>query len=350
MCTPFFSIVIPAYNTAPYLPRCVKSLLEQSFQNFEILLVDDGSTDGTGAAVDHLQAKDPRVRGFHVPHAGVSTARNSGLLLAEGEYILFVDSDDALVAPDALKRIHRSLKEAPEMLSYGLLTRSIESTESLRHSDSGDTDERYKTVSEAADDCIRGNDGFISACTHAYCLPIIREHHIRFQEGLTFGEDRLFNWNYLRYCKRISYIKDRLYIYSCDREGSGSHRFVAGMLQILMNLQAENISTMLALCSDGVSDEEKDQFRARCLFSATREAWKHLVSYYPSLSRAQRSQELKGFLALRFPGRLPTKGLRKKERLWVFGLRLAVRLRAGWLLRAFLHAEVFLYKRRGKRR
>ena len=118
MDSPFFSIVVPAYNTAPYLPRCIGSLLDQPFRDFEILLVDDGSTDDTGTVIDTLAAKDHRVRGFHIPHGGVSAARNQGLRMAKGSYVLFVDSDDALV-PDALGHIYRNLGDAPDMLCFG---------------------------------------------------------------------------------------------------------------------------------------------------------------------------------------------------------------------------------------
>ncbi len=344
MSKPFFSIVIPAYNTASYLSRSVGSLLQQSFRDFEILLIDDGSTDNTGDMIDRLQAMDPRVHGLHIAHGGVSAARNSGLQLAQGSYVLFVDSDDALVVPDALERMYKCLGDMPEMLSFGILARSAAKPELMRHPGFGETDGRYRTVSETADDCIRGTIWFISACTHAYRLSVIREHQIRFRESLTFGEDRLFNWNYLRHCRRLFYMEDKLYVYTDNREGSGSHRFVAGMLQILMNLQEENVSTMLALCGDGISGEEKDRFRAKCFISALREAWKHLVHYYPSLSGEQRSQELKGILTIGFPGCLNRKTLRRRQLLWLYGLRLAVKLRAVWLLRIFIFAECTLFR------
>lgn len=347
MDTPFFSIIVPAYNTAPYLPRCIDSLLGQSCHDFEILLINDGSTDNTAAIVDMLQAKDSRIRGLHIPHAGVGAARNSGLRMAQGEYVLFVDSDDALV-PDALERVHESLENASDVLCFGLLTRSLAGGEIFGQRTCEKEEPRYTSISETVDDCIRGKVVFISACTHAYRLSIIRENHILFQEGLVFGEDRLFNWNYLRHCKSVSYIKDRLYIYSYDREGSGSHRFVSGMPQILMMLQEENASTMLALCSGNVSEREKREFRTNCFQLATREAWKHLKLYYPSLSKCQRAQELRNFLGIRFPDQLYTGGLRLRQRLWISGLRWAIRLRADWLLRSFLWAESIFFGREKK--
>ena len=88
------SIIVPVYNVAQYLDRCLNSLVQQSHRNLEILLVDDGSTDGSGDLCDRWQSRDPRIRVFHKPNGGLSDARNHGLERACGEYICFVDSDD----------------------------------------------------------------------------------------------------------------------------------------------------------------------------------------------------------------------------------------------------------------
>ena len=94
--SPFFSIIIPVYNVAPYLRECLDSVLAQTFTDWEAICVDDGSTDGSGAILDEYAAKDNRFRVFHQKNAGVSVARNNGLMLASGEWIWFVDSDDSI--------------------------------------------------------------------------------------------------------------------------------------------------------------------------------------------------------------------------------------------------------------
>lgn len=110
MSTPLISIIVPVYNIKEYLPRCVDSLREQTYPNIEILLVDDGSTDGTGVLCDELAAKDGRIRVFHKENGGSSSARNLGLSKAQGEYIGFVDSDD-YVEPDMYECLYRALQE-----------------------------------------------------------------------------------------------------------------------------------------------------------------------------------------------------------------------------------------------
>lgn len=94
MNTPLITVIVPVYNIKEYLPRCVASLTAQTYKNLEILLVDDGSTDGTGALCDELATRDTRIRVFHKENGGSSSARNLALLEAKGEYLGFVDSDD----------------------------------------------------------------------------------------------------------------------------------------------------------------------------------------------------------------------------------------------------------------
>ena len=91
------SIIVPIYNTEQYLPRCIDSILSQSLTDFELLLIDDGSIDGSGAICDAFAEKDNRVRVFHKENGGVSSARNLGLNEAKGEWVCFVDSDDELM-------------------------------------------------------------------------------------------------------------------------------------------------------------------------------------------------------------------------------------------------------------
>ena len=91
------SVIVPVYNTRGYLARCIESILGQSFSDFELLLVDDGSTDGSGDLCDSFLTKDSRVRVFHLQNGGVSAARNYGIQQAQGEWICFVDSDDEVL-------------------------------------------------------------------------------------------------------------------------------------------------------------------------------------------------------------------------------------------------------------
>ena len=91
---PIISIIVPIYNVGKYLPRCIESILNQTFNNFELILVNDGSTDNSGVVCDDYAKKDTRIKIIHKSNGGVSSARNAGLYVAKGEYIGFVDPDD----------------------------------------------------------------------------------------------------------------------------------------------------------------------------------------------------------------------------------------------------------------
>lgn len=106
-----FSIIIPVYNAQEYLRECLDSVLQQTYSDFEILLVNDGSTDSSGQICDEYAAQDNRIIVIHQKNSGVSTARNKALEIAQGEYLMFLDSDDFLLTDEALKQIAVKLDE-----------------------------------------------------------------------------------------------------------------------------------------------------------------------------------------------------------------------------------------------
>ena len=88
------SIIVPVYNAEKTIRRCIESIINQEYTDFELILCDDGSTDGSGAICDEYQEKDERIRGLHKPNTGVSDTRNQGIAMAQGTYIQFLDADD----------------------------------------------------------------------------------------------------------------------------------------------------------------------------------------------------------------------------------------------------------------
>ena len=108
---PTISIIVPVYQVEPYLRECLDSILCQSFEDWEMLLVDDGSTDGSEKICDEYACRDSRVRVFHQGNAGLSAARNTGLDYAAGQYYTMVDSDDVLATPDYLQILYDALTE-----------------------------------------------------------------------------------------------------------------------------------------------------------------------------------------------------------------------------------------------
>ena len=110
------SVIIPVYNAEQYLKRCLDSVLAQTYQDFEIICIDDGSTDNSGAICDEYAKKDSRIRILRKENGGVSSARNAGLNIAEGEYITFIDSDD-YVDTDYMQTLYENLEGADAVAS-----------------------------------------------------------------------------------------------------------------------------------------------------------------------------------------------------------------------------------------
>ena len=119
------SIIVPVYNTGEYLAPCIESLITQTYRNLDIILVDDGSTDGSSAVCDEFARRDSRIHVLHQENAGVSAARNAGLDAASGTYLTFVDSDDLLI-PQAMELALACLQENDcDMVTYGWMNLRI---------------------------------------------------------------------------------------------------------------------------------------------------------------------------------------------------------------------------------
>ena len=121
MSNPMFSIIVPVYNTEKELERCVRSVTCQSFRDFELILVDDGSKDGSGALCDGFAVEDPRVVAIHQQNSGSSEARNTGIRASKGDYLLFLDSDDLWSEPNALSELHALVSKNPvDVVCFGV--------------------------------------------------------------------------------------------------------------------------------------------------------------------------------------------------------------------------------------
>ena len=108
------SVIVPIYNVSRYLERCMESLLHQTYKNIEIIMVDDGSSDDCGKKCDRYAAEEPRIKVIHKKNAGLGMARNSGLEIAEGEYVMFIDSDDYTDVRMIERLYHRLTEEGAD--------------------------------------------------------------------------------------------------------------------------------------------------------------------------------------------------------------------------------------------
>lgn len=127
---PLISVIIPAYNSEGYLKRCVASVLRQTLGDFEVVIVDDGSCDGTGALCDDLASQCARVRAVHRENGGLSAARNTGIENARGNLLFFLDSDD-YIAPEELETLYRVMRETGALMVVGGVVNVTEAGEAI---------------------------------------------------------------------------------------------------------------------------------------------------------------------------------------------------------------------------
>lgn len=210
------SIVVPVYNVKNYLKNCIDSIIEQEYQNWELIAVDDGSTDGSGELLDALAETDERIKVLHIENSGVSNARNCGLDIATGEYIGFVDSDDYIDKKMYSYLVETALKENSDIVQCGFQMVNTFNYQSEKT--------QYKTKQ------INGREDIISnfcnkniansLCNKIFKKTIISD--LRVNTDYRTSEDGLFVYECCKKCERVSIFDGEYYFYY-QRRNSVTH-------------------------------------------------------------------------------------------------------------------------------
>lgn len=187
MNTPFVSIVMPCYQAEATVACTVDSILAQTMPDFELIAVDDGSTDGTGALLDALAAQDTRIHVLHRENGGVARARNAGMAVARGQWLAFADADDLLL-PDALSHLLSLDDGRAQILCGAFVMRHIEGKEADRLFPCAQGD--LQTVLESL---VRGDSGLNPMYAKLYRTEWVRSAGLAVPPGVKVGEDVLFN-------------------------------------------------------------------------------------------------------------------------------------------------------------
>ena len=229
------SIIVPVYNAMESLRRCVDSILHQSYPDYELLLVDDGSRDGSGALCDDYAAQDARIRVIHQENAGVSAARNRALDQARGTYLQFLDSDD-WITPDATGL----LVWAAEEQQCDLVIADFYRVVGERVSHKGDIGESAVLSREeyAARMMEQPADFYYGVLWNKlYRRAIVEAHHLRMNEELSWCEDFMFNLEYIRHAERFYALQVPIYYY-VKTKGSLTVQGLSFSKSIRMKLEA----------------------------------------------------------------------------------------------------------------
>ncbi|ACU06831.1 putative glycosyltransferase [Flavobacteriaceae bacterium 3519-10] len=208
-----FSVIIPVYNVEPYLEECLDSLLAQTYHDYEVLLINDGSTDASGKICDRYSEKDSRITVFHQPNKGVSAARNLGLEHAAGEWICFIDSDD-VVESQYLAAFAENISADSDLVIQGI----------KRIGKVNDVFCLFTQLEKISRETFFDHyliwPHYFSPCNKTYRRNIIAEHNLRFDESIHFAEDTIFNLDYAGYAKGMFTLLPNLhYIYRFNFDG-----------------------------------------------------------------------------------------------------------------------------------
>ncbi len=215
---PLISVIVPVYKVEKYLDRCVESIVNQTYENLEIILVDDGSPDNCPEMCDAWAEKDNRIKVIHKENGGVSSARNAALDVAKGEYIGFVDSDDFL------NNNYFTVLMQENTDNFDIVACNFKCIKDDEFFDNGRV---YKdqTVFEANTLLTKYlKENFIYQAVHSkiYKMSVITDNNIKFDVQKKVGEDFLFNYYFLKNSSSVKLIEDNLYNYFV-REDSAFH-------------------------------------------------------------------------------------------------------------------------------
>lgn len=283
------SIIIPVYNVEPYLHACVESVLAQTYQDLQIILVDDGSTDGSGELCDKLAQHDNRIQVIHKPNGGLSDARNAGLKVATGDYVAFLDSDDVYLLQDGIEQmINIVAKDQPDLLLFQCVD-----VYPNRHSVRKAYDVDYIATHEGSEvfhRLVQSQCFNMSACFQLIRRELLEQHQLYFEKGL-LSEDVDWSLRLWRHVSKVRAINLPLYGYQ-HREGSISTTYTIRNLRSYERIFAKFVQ----LYNDRVVDAHTElywktvmgylaQMYTSCLYACGQIARKDKLEAYAILKR-----------------------------------------------------------------
>ena len=281
MSSPLVSVIIPVYNTGKVAKKVISQLLKQSYQNIEIVVIDDGSTDGSLARLQEIAARERRVRLFHQKNAGVSAARNAGIERARGEYMVFVDSDDE-VRPGFIEKLVEAM--ADDGVSVALTGKVHQNLQDEKRTKVVAKPRRERKKHEKLANYMMYlllRDGRMYSVTNKiFRADVVRKLGLEFEEGRDFAEDTKFVLDYLQFQPgEIRFIPEALYIYKFGTETS----IVRGAAT-----KWENWQKSYDDLKEWVHETDGGGFRSWILLKLVRARWK--VSHVRSKKRARKAE------------------------------------------------------------
>ncbi len=224
---PLVSVVVPIYNVENYLNRCIESIVNQTYKNLEIILVDDGSTDNSSFICDEWCTKDNRITVIHKENAGAGLARNSGIEKAVGEYIFFFDSDDYIDCNTVKKCVKNAIQNKSDVVIFGRKEVLENGDERIVEFFPKQTTFKTEEIqSYILPQMFSHQCGFgISCCSKMFNLKVLRNNNLLFEsERELLSEDAYFILKLFSKISKLSIVPEYFYYY-CERQTSFSHTY-----------------------------------------------------------------------------------------------------------------------------
>lgn len=253
---PTVSIIIPIYNAEKNLPRCIESVLKQEYTNFELILVDDGSSDSSGAICDEYREKEHRIRVIHKKNTGVSDSRNIGISMAQGEYIQFLDSDDWITSEATGLMVRMAEEHHCDMVISDFYRVVGE-----RVSHKGDIPEEgvLSRVEFASYMLEKPADFYYGVLWNKlYKREIIEKHQLRMDKDISWCEDFMFNLEYIRHIEQIYVSRVPFYYYVKTKGSLVSHNM--GMSKTVQ-MKRTVFQCYNAFCKDIFDEDDYEKNR-----------------------------------------------------------------------------------------
>ena len=251
---PRVSIVIPVYNTSRFLEECIRSVVHQDFIDWHAILVDDGSTDDSGTICDQYAATDPRIEVLHQPNQGLSVARNNGLVRAQGEFVLFLDSDDFWLRQDTLTTLLDAMDSHPECDFIGFNWVYYFSKErQSRWTDFGNYVPEVVSGEEALRRILSTGDTPMSACIKILRRDFLIKSELSFIPGIT-SEDIPWFMRLLCHTTHCLFLHDYLYGYRQEVDGSITKEYTPRRFHDLVFIIEDGLQLADSQPSPGMRD------------------------------------------------------------------------------------------------
>lgn len=225
---PLVSVIVPVYNVERYLKDCVESILRQSYKKIELILVNDGSTDSSASLCDAFAQQDNRISVLHVKNSGVSAARNTGIKVCNGEYLLFVDSDDWIDSDMVEKLVAQQAGRQWDAVMFGIQRHLPDGSTSINRGGVGAFPDKdsIATILPAIVNSIE----LYSPVNKLFRAELVKDAmETHFPLNISLGEDLLFNVEFFRHMNSLMILPDNFYHYRISVMGSLAKRFYPGM-------------------------------------------------------------------------------------------------------------------------